>query len=292
MKRSIIALMGLFALFACSDEVIQDVDKKSESDSGISYSTNSYTDPNLPGANVPGVNVTANYESPWKLNRIAGISYLFVNNTSFFIEITPYIGWSCKNDEVIDMMLNNDPMNNFPFLYDGGNEYGNVVEIEMVPLFPNQNITFGPSTATIPFNGAVNLGGISLNKNPLTIAAAEETPLMEFGKIYFIEYKIYETDEHYYHKIPIHTGVLKQKVGDDTHDENIFASLPVPWHSINPLTKIPDLMLMYHDIEKEICLVNIPGRPIVPSEEVINIGGVNYTISFTTDQLNGYIVLQ
>ncbi len=289
MKRSIIALMGLFALFACSDEVIQDVDKKSESDSGISYSTNSYTDPNLSGANVPGVNVTTNYESPWQINRISGINYLLINNTGLFVEITPYIGWSCYFKSFIEDLYNNNPVSYFPNLFANSNLFGNVVETEAVPLFPNQNITFGPSTGTMPFNGAVSLGGISLNKNPLTIAPNEETPLMEWGKIYYFKYKVFETDEHYYNNIPIHSGILKQKVGDDSLDTN---TIGISWRSIIPLANNPDLMLMRHYKRFEICLVNTPGTPIVPSEEVFNIGGVNYTISFTTDLLNGYIVVQ
>lgn len=274
MKKSIIALMGLFTLIACSDEAIQDLDKQSEN-------------PNIP-MSVYASDSNISYASPWSIsNTSPGLSYIFENQTQLFIRITPYIGWAYEFYWVNDFFIN-DP-GRFPNLFSGTTPYGESIEIDPIVIVPNNTDVYGPSTGSLPFEGAVT-GPLTLLHNPNTIDPNEIGTMSEIGKIYYIKYEVFLTDEDLYYNKPSHSGMIKQKVGDDHADylDPSFSS----WVPLNSLNGFPNIMLMYHNIEKEICLFGVPGIPPMLSEETFNIGGVNYTLSFTTDIQNGYITLQ
>lgn len=274
--------MGLFTLFACSDEVVQDVDKQSENPE-IPMSV--YTNDNLlPGVNIPGYVVTGGYESPYEEPRITGVSYEFINDSHYEIIITPHVGiygYSTTNEYYdYHYMLNGG----FPGLFAGGVKYGNTVALDPIQMAPNNtHITYGPSIATFPINGAS--WGVNFTDNLTPLDTWDMNALMEVGKIYFIEYTV--LDEKGY---VVAQGILKQKVGDDTMDIN---SIPATWQHVEDaqgkyyLSANPDLALIHHDTQ-EICLVNMPGTTIVPSE--VDIYG--YTLSFVTDASSVYVICQ
>src|SRR5690606_36320366 len=83
MKKSIIALMGLFTLFACSEDAYREADQLTETG----------TIENTAGGDVTPMTVSGGYNSPFQpygssLNK--GIVTTFRNTTPLFLELVPY----------------------------------------------------------------------------------------------------------------------------------------------------------------------------------------------------------
>jgi len=290
MKKSIIALMGLSMLVACSEDVYQEADNMSESENEESNlpMAPSWVDPNLVGANVPGFVFTNEYESPFETNRNFNISYHFNNLTNMGVVLKPYVGWPAISDYA-DAMFTSYMANpfdpNLSQLFASGHQYNNVHELDDVILDASASVSYGPSSGTMPLANCVTLGGQGLPySNPVA------GNYCEWGKIHYFEYAIFPEGEDIY-GVPLYSGILKQKVGLDTDDVSTF---PGNWHQIDNLDNIPDLAVMVSDDSGELCLVNEPGTTTIPSEFtfVDPSSGTSYTLSFVTDSQDGWITLQ
>lgn len=296
MKKSIIALIGLFTLVACSEDSYHEADKMNESGNVENNSggmqTNS-VDGNLPGSSVPGF-TTPVYESPYVLpSGTGGIEYHFINNTNNTIEITPSVGFYVYGQPSDPYYANyNSGTGSYPNLFAGGNQYGNTVALDPIILSPGTTLIHGPSTAGLPINGATWGTGFSYSSSPIT--TSEVMAMMEIGKMHHLSYKIYPEGADPKSFPPFASGMLKQKVGVDSWDHTMFPSY---WIPIAPLTAQPDLMFianMDRDATRgELCLANSPGTPIVPSEvSITDPSGSIHTLSYITDVNNVYVVYQ
>ncbi|UUV22289.1 hypothetical protein [Paenimyroides aestuarii] len=298
MKKSIIALMGLFALVACSEDSYQQADKMSETGSVETGSggmqTNS-VDSDVPGHTTPGIpNNSGNYESPY-LTPAGTLSpkYHFINNTSNTIVITPSVGfyvWGQPVDPYYGNYLSNPA--NYPNLFAGGNKYGNTVDLDPIILHPGTSLMHGPATGGLPINGATMGTGFSYSSSLIT--TNEVLAMMEIGKMHHLTYSIYPRNADPKSVPPFTKGMLKQKVGPDTWD---FTMFPNHWKNIVPLSIHPDLMFIANlrddPTRGELCLTNSPNKPIVPSEvSITDPFGATHTLSYVTDLTDIYVIYQ
>ncbi len=163
MKKTIIALMGLFTLMACSDDVYEEIDKQNkdlENDNSFEMQTNSFDDSNPGWIDLTGggsfINIGNGYQSPWDVwfrNAPFTPNYQFSNqggpghSSPLTIHITPWAGlayYDGINDGMYndDFLLANSPsglvadftLGGYPNLYVGNNEVGNLIEGEMITL--------------------------------------------------------------------------------------------------------------------------------------------------------------
>lgn len=292
MKKSIIALMGLFMFVACSEEAFKEADKMTENGNGNEENNlpmaPSWVDPDLVGANVPGFVFTNEYESPFETNRNFNINYHFNNLTNFTVVLKPYVGWPAISDYADSMYasyLSNPSDPNLSELFASGNQYNNVHELDEVHLKPSSSLSYGPSSGTMPLGNCVTLGGQGLPySNPVA------GNYCEWGKIHYFDFAIYAEGDGP-DGVPLYSGVLKQKVGFDTDDTTTF---PGNWSPIDNLDNIPDLAVMRSNESGELCLVNEPGTTTIPSEFTFTdpSSGTSYTLSFVTDSQDGWITLQ
>lgn len=217
MKRSIIALMGLFTLVACSDDVFQEAEEQ-----GVPITTNSFnpSDPGYydPGAGFPPNHEGINYVSPWDIwYRGTGTvipTYTYTNleaahYSPFVIEIIPYIGLAYY-DDINDGLYHDTAQGNaliadlttgnFPNLYQNGNEIGNLIRGQRIRLdgttLQENEVSIGSTIDHCPvIQGNINTGYNPL-KRYLNIngpATTQETDLLsQYGKVYFYEVIVYE----------------------------------------------------------------------------------------------------
>ncbi len=204
MKKTIIALMGLFTLMACSDEAVYQADE-------ISSSTVNNNNPPDIGGNVP-FTIDMTYNSQWDQYTRSVIptraSYVFNNVTHDYTDptkrlifrVTPYIGLAYY-DTILDGfytdLQSGTPVANFnlgnhPHLFAGSNEVGNFI--------PSQTLTlsgFGPSDVDMSIvsdtyhcpvldgNGGVSNAGRYFNILSANANTAERQLLAEYGKVFF-----------------------------------------------------------------------------------------------------------
>lgn len=217
MKKSIIGLMGLFTLMACSEDAIQDAE-----DQGLQMSTNSFNpqDPGfyIPGAGFPPNHAGINYFSPWDIwYRGTGTvvpTYTYTNmegdaSSPFVIVITPYVGLAYYDDT--NDGLYHDPAQgnaliadltngNFPNLYKNGNEIGNVVRGENIILDGTSTVQNEVSIGSTIDHCPVVQGNVNTGWNPAhrylnidnTTTPQEKNLLAQYGKVHFYEVKVIE----------------------------------------------------------------------------------------------------
>lgn len=217
MKKSIIALMGLFTLMACSDDAVQEAE-----DQGIPMTTNSFN-PQFPGYYVPGAGFPPNYAgldyfSPWDIwfrgSPSVTPTYTYTNmegdgSSPFVVEITPYLGLAYY-DDTNDGLYRDPAQGNaliadltsgsYPNLYKNGNEIGNLIRADRVRLdgtsLQNTEVSIGSTIDHCPvFQGNVNTGYNPLNRfiNINNVATSQERSLLsQYGKVHFYEVFIYD----------------------------------------------------------------------------------------------------
>lgn len=299
MKKSIIALMGLFLITACSEETFDnaatlgpDTGYDQNPEGGTSTSS---IDIFLPGSSITGY-MTPHYQSPYvlPLSSFQNIEYHFINNTPLSIVIRPSIGLcvygSWTNGPYNDFLSN---PSDYPQLFAGGNRYGNTIELDPIILASGNSLIHGPSTAGLPIGGATLGSGFAYSTSGMTVK--ELAWMKELGKVHHLSYQVYgEAQDPKGDGIPFTKGILKHQVG---YDATTFDLFPSNWIPVTNCAAVPDLYFIYNsevDRHGELCVANRPGGPIVPSEIDITdpASGSTYKLSFTSDRDNMYIVFQ
>jgi len=231
MKKSIIALMGLFTLVACSEDTYQSAEKNSE-DRTVENT----------GSHNSVKTITSNYSSPWDFNNRIMIAHIFqsidASNNNIYVRITPYIGlgyYDGDDDGVYNVMGSGVNLNSgqYPNLYAHNKEYGNYVQANPIiianhPSYQTHElIVYGYKADHCPLR-LVNVGynynlgatsfdiqnndivqpslayGYSITPPPATGTPQEESLLSEYGKVmyYKIQYSnspyVFDDDEYYY----------------------------------------------------------------------------------------------
>ena len=172
MKKSIIALMGLFTLIACSEDSYQAADKMNETvnvdNSSGGMQTNSI-DPAIP------------YESPYDVNICCSpVNYEFINNTDLDLQFSPYVGLA-RYDGADDLKhyWSLNPTDYPNLIVNENGEYFKLAECRPFDLQAGDNFSPIYHSQCPTFNGFFSL----VNSTPTSI---EEAFLNEYGKIYSI----------------------------------------------------------------------------------------------------------
>lgn len=223
MKKSIIALMGVFALFACSDETVQEADKQNgspEEQMGIKT-----TDPITP------------YHSPYDIGiATSPIEYIFENQSNLEYEAVAYVGLAYYDDKDDGIYHTNSAaidLNNgdYPNLYASKEEYGFV--------------SIGVSTMASPYSSFTWSGDHCLS--PLSFGSTTLTPeevdlLINYGKVY--HYDVTITDPiggNVIHKVMLQAGI-----------NGTTTTLNPKWIPLGRNESIELLPLYFHEDSKEI----------------------------------------
>lgn len=211
MKKSIIALMSIFALSSCSEDSYETKDSSSPNPSF--ENTVKTNQPNL-GAN--------GYYSPYTGSPTLGFQSPYNLNFEFDIqapidrvEITPYLGIIYKQMHDLQVQLGGPS----PLIPNFHQYFPNLTAIETlaplsipngftlikdcaaaIPVFP------GGSCPTVPFIFDYGFPGTYING---PFEPNESTVLAENSKIYLIEYKFEFNGQKY-------SGMLRHQLGDDT----------------------------------------------------------------------------
>jgi len=261
MKKSIIALMGLFMLMACSEDAYQEADKLNEPGNveNTGPQNQVYThDPSIP------------YDSPYDLGSDRTINYIFKNNTDVELTFHPWVSL-CYYDGINDTNHFSFPINN-PTLYPVfnilpspvWNEYDNKItaKIIKIPPYTTETITTtpgmnlpadpsGPKTASGQF---FEFGAYAVSTTPQEIAL-----LSQYGKFIGLESNF---------------GAIK------------FSSLPpgmnpnATWQSV-PVLPGSTLKKLYNTSSMEVCTV-VGGIANHPSTNTVVFNGMTYTLSAYT----------
>lgn len=230
MKKNIIALMGLFALVACSEDVYQDAEMQNE-ETGSQYQTNSFNNDHsghtTGGTFSDTLSNGRNYVSPWdiwyKTHQFGDLqpNYIISNGnvenlSNFNIRVYAHVGLAYF-DGTNDGTLSYD-ITQLPFTPDAPG--GPIVDMATSPtLYPNlwdgvQEVGHLVRTS-VPFNVAANtsvriedktkhllldpaMGGNAKYPTPqpfvfpASVTGQEQTLLAEFGKVFF--YEVFVTD--------------------------------------------------------------------------------------------------
>lgn len=182
MKKSIIALIGLFTLVACSEDIYKDADKMNETgavDNGSGGMQTNSIDPAIP------------YESPFDASPCcSSVKYLLINNTDLELKVSPYAGLA-RFDKVQDNyhMTWGHQLNNFDYpnlLLGGMLEYINFVKCKEITINPFTTLNSG-NAGQLPIYGA-NFFEI---ENPTM--HHEMAILHEYGKLYSFDFEINDT---------------------------------------------------------------------------------------------------
>src|SRR5690554_7092294 len=78
MKKIVLFILGIFALAACSEDVYHDIDKQNNGLEVANTASNDGSGGNVPFTTVPG---TPPYDSPWNINNLLQVEYVFENLT-------------------------------------------------------------------------------------------------------------------------------------------------------------------------------------------------------------------
>lgn len=271
MKKSIIALMGLFTLIACSEDSYQEADKMSEKRTGTVENT---------GAQNSVKTVSPGYRSPYQPYTTGGnigMRTLYVNNTPLQLVLTVYAA----------------ELHTQTFLFNNGTTYP-----PALPL-PFQLTTY-PS-AVFPVNPGVNInqdcGGFmsTLIPNPPGCQQGNivydfgnvllNWDLLHYGKIHFFKYEVFDASGSF-----VTSGYLKQKFYTDGLDSATITSISGgQWQYLTDVSGLPpmyDAVAMYHISQDEICIAQGAGATAVLESSVVITDpatGTNHTLEFTTD---------
>src|SRR5690606_35288563 len=272
MKKSIIALMGLFTLVACSEDAYQEADKMSETGN---------VENNSGGMQTNSIDPTIPYESPYNgYNDIIDIPYTIVNDLREDIEITGYFGIAYY-DGADDGDWQNfydltDP--DFSTVYQNSNEYLNLVT-SVVAKFP-ANTTYVLVDMRCPCVGtnssipiAFSLDG-TIYPFPANGTGQEAEMMHQNGKPYYFDINIPAIG---------YSGRVKVKFGDDMMDYATLSGISSDWDLIGSnITGIPG-DLVYNIHTQEICLANdFSGNGLKSEDRIVDrLGNVWFVRAYT-----------
>lgn len=292
MKKSIIALIGLFTLVACSEDVYQEADKMNET--GVVDNNGSG------GMQINSIDPAIPYESPYdNLQTCCSlITFDFTNNTDLDLEFSPFVGFA-RFDGAYDNMhfgyggsssaylLNNF---NYPNLIASA-ENGEYFQLAKCKIFTLPKFsTFNQSTGQFPVFSYFPLA------NPST--SQELSIIYEYGKMYSIEATIKDpangnsiVRNNQILKFPFLPAGITDPVMLGSGD---WIRLPSP-SLLSP--KTDDLWYNRHTLE--ICIGNdsasFPGGGDgindKPSELIFDYNGQTYILKLSTTSTNIIITL-
>lgn len=275
MKKTIIALMGLFTLFACSEDAYRETDKLTETGT---------VENNSDGGMMP-LTVSLYYNSPFQpygsgFNK--DIVTTFRNTTPFFLELTPY-----GEDMHVQTFLSAHsipypplPNNTPPFSFKSGTNF----TIPPGAVYINQDPGAPMSVNIPPYS------------NPQGAVVYDFTDpsvnwrMYHYGKIYYFYFKVFDNIGRV-----IEEGIIKHKFHNDDNDYNEITTSDSDWQLVTD--EVPDLspyevVVMYHTIWDEMCLTNKNkvSDPLL-SEVIVTdpTTGTAYTLEFDSD-INGVYV--
>ncbi len=271
MKKCTIALMGLFVLTACSDEVYQD---------DVNMHQNETVESNTQGGIRP-MTSSSGYNSPFNPYSSAnnGVTTTFRNTTPLLLELTPY-----GQDMYVQTFLYSlggtmPPDSGTPF---------NAFEGKSFFIMPGTVETNSDSGAPM----AVNAPPYTSSTGTMIYDFGSWTPnwrMYHYGKIYYFKYKIYNNMG-----VPFDEGYIRHQfygeldnsvtINDpDWEEAGIVFSLK-PWH---------DAVVMYHTTQDEMCITNDPNSTTPPLLSNISITdpttGANHTLEFTSNASGIYV---
>lgn len=281
MKKSIIALMALFTLVACSEDSYQEADKMIERD-GVNQSTD---DPQN-STNSVTITPTMNYQSPYDYGTFPNynIRFEFNNQTPFVITLTPYLGPIAEQVHSAYLM-NPSSFPNFLMYSPDVNALPSMKPFNLNPFSYSNVIPCGMATPVIPTPGCGSLPFLFDYGHPSfpTISSSEVTPLAEASKVYYYYFEVSSE------RGVIHSGYLKQKIGDDSWDWITLES-----NSLGDWVKFGDYPALYGTYGTvvmrnvntgELALSQERGYPVFPSFDTFTdpITSTSYTIEFRTE---------
>lgn len=268
MKKSMIALLGLLTLVACSEDTYLDAENN----------TKNTTAENNSGENAMPKTWSPGYESPfWPIGSPYNkeISTTFRNNTPLTLELEPF-----GEDMHLETFLN---ANNVPY-----------------PLQPNSapqinpisggNFVFHPGDVGINSDLA---GSVSVNlpmfATPLGNIVYDfgsfdaNFRMLHYGKIYYFKYKISS-----HAGTIVDEGYIKHNFYNDANDWQQIMSSDTYWNYVSEVGNIPQpykTVIMYHTTDGEMCITNEVGYtvPLPSSVNVVDpLTGVMHTLKFTS----------
>ena len=229
MKKSIIALMGLFTLVACSEDIYQDAEMQNE-ETGSQYQTNSFNNDHsghtTGGTFSDTLSNGRNYVSPWdiwyKTNQYGDLqpNYIISNGNvenlcNFHLRVYAHVGlayFDGTNDGTLSYDTNQPPFTPdapggpivdmatspalYPNLWDGVQEVGHLVRTSVPFNVPaNTSIRIEDANKHLYYtSGTQKHPGTPTEPFvfPASVTGQEQTLLAEFGKVFF--YEVFVTD--------------------------------------------------------------------------------------------------
>lgn len=308
MKKFTFLIVSLFMLYACSDEAMLP-ETELYTDNNDEILAPPPTASSLPGGGM--------YQSPFLDHQ--DIVYRFENNTPFILQFTPFLGHMVQNFNV-DTAFNNPistgtpPSINAPNLFKDDVQYGNVVEADPIVLPPGMQhhiMTCGSPVPVLASPWCPSPSPLIFTFANLTtpLSYMDHSLLYHSGKIYYIEYEIIDPRT----TTVLASGILKQKFGNDGMTFNDLQTNGAPWSLVDnwqydasmgvSIPASPHLFnlfpayraeLVYHQVTEEICIVQQPGAPVLPSgyDFIDPATGTMYNLSFFTDPIDVIIRFQ
>lgn len=263
MKKSIITLMALSSLVACSEDSYQESDKINQVEN-IDNSSD---------GNIKPMTSGLYYNSPFNphgtgLNN--GILTRFINNTPLEVELEAFAA-------EID----------YTTVIPGGYTLYPSTFIIMKPFSSEFNQDFGaPMSIIVP---------------PYSVPQGNTAMMYDFGS-HTINYRFYHYGKVQYFRYIIKSeggiideGYIKQRFFDDTNNSDEVNALDNNWVYLEDINSLPmyELAAMYHITSNEICLTNRINYTTNPFESSITvtdpITSTAYTMEFYTDSSGVYL---
>ena|SRR5690554_3478166 len=270
MKKSIIALMGLFTLVACSEDTYQEADQMTET---VEHNS---------GGGIMPPTMSMGYDSPFQSFGSGSFNVLttFRNTTPLFLELEPY----------------GEDMHVQTFLSANSATYP--------PPPPAIGLPFSfspiPSTSFVIPPGAVHINqdpgaplsvnGVPPYSNPQGAIVYDfgnwstNWRMYHYGKIYYFKYIVSDNIGNV-----IDAGYIKHNFYNDTDDYNDITMVDPTWQYVTTVSGFPatyDVVAMYHIIWDEMCLTNRnkSSTPLPSSVPVTNPAtGTVHTLEFTSN---------
>lgn len=218
MKKTIITLMGLFTLMACSDDALQEAEQNGKPT--FENQANSFNNDNSGfvggpnGTKEPGLN----YYSPWDIWYNRGFpdqqpSYSLSNGnveniSPYKLEVFAWIGLAYfdGNDDGFynDLSINSGPQTvapmitnpaQYPNLYANGHEVGNLIRtVSPITLNPQDGIAIEDVNDHLPTNNSTALKYGQTNFFDLSgvLTSAEDILIRNYGKVFFYEVNVFQ----------------------------------------------------------------------------------------------------
>lgn len=278
MKKSIIALMGLFTLVACSEDAYQEADKMSE---------NGTVENTEPQNSVKTIDPAIGYFSKYDISSLGlpnSPLHELINNTSTLsYTVTAYLGLAYDDGNPSSPMYYGRDLSNgdYPNFYMGSNKYGNVVATN--PLDVSMSTTLTGQWGSVPvLPKTIPPGLYEFNYTLSSIADPNEIKLMnEYGKVYY-----------YFIEVNNGTTPVTSFWLNSGFIPNIgtFAGMPGNWNLVG-FDAMFSRELISEAGSREIVVTENMSAGDFPSAHSFVYSGVTYTMTSTTDPNGVYLEL-